>query len=80
MVQIEGPHVPFQSIGVDVPRVHVARARAREHRVGVGVVVVQRSIAHREQARWTGNSPEYFAKVAAAAVAAAGAHDPLADY
>ena len=76
MVQIEGPRVPFRSIGVEILWVQAARARvqAREH----GVVVVQRSIAHRGQARWTGNSPEYFAKVAAAA--AASAHDPLADY
>ena len=77
MVQIEGPHVPFQRIGAEVQWVQVVRVR--DHRVGV--VVVQRSVAHRGQARWTGNSPEYFVKVVAAvAAAAAGAYDPLADY
>ena len=76
MVQIEGPHVPFQCIGAEGQWGQVARVRAKDHRVGL--VVVQRNVAHRGQVRWTGNSPEYFAKVVAAAVA--GAYDPLADY
>ncbi len=62
MVQVEGPPVPRQCV-------YVVEAP--------WVVVVQGSIAHLGQARWTGNSPEYFVKAVAAA--AAGAHDPLAD-
>ena len=80
MVQVEGPLVPRQSIYVVEQT-----ATARERRAGVVVlfvvvvvVVVQGSIAHRGQARWSGNSPEYFVKAVAAA--AAGAHDPLAEY
>lgn len=68
MVQVEDPQVLGQSISV----VEAARAAV--------VLVVHGSFAfaYRGQARWTGGSPEHFAKAVAAA--AAGAHDPVADY
>lgn len=79
---VEGPQVSILVVEVPWPRVvegpWVEAARAREDRAGAVVVVVHGDIAHRAQARWTSNSPEHFVKLVAAA--AAGAHDPVADY